>query len=134
MMEKLLEGEEISHEEILSVVKRGTRTGQLIPVLCGSGSKNIGVQALLDAIVDYLPSPVDVLPEDANAYGKNLSIFVFKNAAAQVGTISTFRRYSGTLEFDTPVYNVRTQADERMAQLVTPRGKNQQPAREIHAG
>ncbi len=134
MMEKFLEGEELSDEEILSVVKLGTRTGQLIPVLCGSGSKNIGVQALLDAIVDYLPSPVDVLPEDANAFGKNLSIFVFKNAAAQVGTISTFRVYSGTLKSDTHVYNVRTKADERMAQLVTPRGKNQEPASEIPAG
>src|SRR6266702_435547 len=101
MMEKFLEGEELSDEEILSVVKLGTRTGQLIPVLCGSGSKNIGVQALLDAIVDYLPSPVDVLPEDAKAFGNNLSIFVFKTAAAQVGTISTFRVYSGTLKSDT---------------------------------
>jgi len=134
MMEKFLEGEELSDEEILSVVKLGTRTGQLIPVLCGSGSKNIGVQALLDAIVDYLPSPVDVLPEDAKTFGKNLSIFVFKNAAAQVGTISTFRVYSGTLKSDTHVYNVRTKADERMAQLVTPRGKNQEPASEIPAG
>jgi elongation factor G len=134
MMEKFLEGEELSDEEILFVVKLGTRTGQLIPVLCGSGSKNIGVQALLDAIVDYLPSPVDVLPEDAKVFGKNLSIFVFKNAAAQVGTISTFRVYSGTLKSDTHVYNVRTKADERMAQLVTPRGKNQEPASEIPAG
>ena len=134
IMEKFLEGEELSDEEILSVVKLGTRTGQLIPVLCGSGSKNIGVQALLDAIVDYLPSPVDVLPQDAKAFDNNLSIFVFKNAAAQVGTISTFRVYSGTLKSDTHVYNVRTKADERMAQLVTPRGKNQEPASEIPAG
>src|SRR6266849_69881 len=134
VMEKFLEGEELSDEEILSVVKLGTRTGQLIPVLCGSGSKNIGVQALLDAIVDYLPSPADALAEDAQAFGNNLSMFVFKNAAAQVGTISTFRVYSGTLKSDTHVYNVRTKADERMAQLVTPRGKNQEPASEIPAG
>jgi elongation factor G len=134
MMEKFLEGEELSDEEILSLVKLGTRTGQLIPVLCGSGSKNIGVQALLDAIVDYLPSPVDVLPEDAQAFGNNLSIFVFKIAAAQVGTISTFRIYSGTLKSDTHVFNVRTKADERMAQLVTPRGKTQEPTSEIPAG
>jgi len=134
MMEKFLEGEELSDEEILSVVKLGTRTGQLIPVLCGSGSKNIGVQALLDAIDDYLPSPVDVLPEDAKAFGNNLSIFVFKTAAAQVGTISTFRVYSGTLKSDTHVFNVRTKADERMAQLVTSRGKTQEPASEIPAG
>src|SRR2546428_9090020 len=68
MMEKFLEGEELSDEEVLSVVKQGTSSGQLIPVLCGSGSKNIRVQALLDAIVDYLPRPGDVLPDDAKAF------------------------------------------------------------------
>src|SRR5438128_3859806 len=86
IMEKFLEGEELSDEEILSVIKQGTRTGQLIPVLCGAGSKNIGVQALLDAIVDYLPSGAEALPEDAKAFNSNLSMFVFKTAAAQVGT------------------------------------------------
>src|SRR3984893_3505863 len=55
LMEKFLEGEELSDEEILSVVKKGTRSGDLIPVLCGSASKNVGVQTLLDALVDYLP-------------------------------------------------------------------------------
>src|SRR6266851_3120524 len=86
MMEKFLEGEELSDEEILSVVKLGTRTGQLIPVLCGSGSKNIGVQALLDALVSYLPSAAESLPEDAKACGDTLSLLVFRTAAAQVGT------------------------------------------------
>ncbi len=134
IMEKFLEGEELSDEEILSVVKKGTRSGQLIPVLCGSGSKNIGVQTLLDAIVDYLPDAADALPEDAKAFGNTLSMFVFKTAAAQVGTISTFRVYSGTLKPDTHVYNVQTKADERIGQLITPRGKNQEPATEISAG
>jgi len=62
IMEKFLEGEELSDAEILSVIKKGTRSGQLIPVLCGSTSKNIGVQTLLDAVVDYLPSPLDRPP------------------------------------------------------------------------
>lgn len=134
IMEKFLEGEELSDEEILSVVKQGTRTGQLIPVLCAAGSKNIGVQTLLDAIVDYLPSAAESVPEDVKAFGDNLSIFVFKTAAAQVGTISTFRVYSGTLKPDTHVYNVQTKADERMGQLITPRGKNQENATEVPAG
>src|SRR5438876_1182228 len=134
MMEKFLEGEELSDEEVLSVVKKGTRGGQLIPVLCGAGSKNIGVQALLDASVDYLPDAVDSLPEDAKEFGNNLSMFVFKTAAAQVGTISTFRVYSGTLKPDMHVYNVQTKADERIGQLITPRGKMQEPATEIPAG
>ena len=68
IMEKFLEGEELSDEEILSVVKQGTRSGQLIPVLCGSASKNIGVQTLLDAVVDYLPGAADSVPEDAKAH------------------------------------------------------------------
>jgi elongation factor G len=134
VMEKFLEGEELSDEEILSVINQGTRTGQLIPVLCGAGSKNIGVQALLDAIVDYLPSGAEALPEDAKAFGDNLSLFVFKTAAAQVGTISTFRVYSGTLKPDTHVYNVQTKADERIGQLIIQRGKMQDTATEILEG
>src|SRR5438270_2785417 len=134
MMEKFLEGEELSDEEILSVVKKGTRSGQLIPVLCGSASKNIGVQTLLDAIVDYMPSAKDSVPEDAQAFGNNLSMFVFKTAAAQVGTISTFRIYSGTLKPDSHVYNAHTKADERIGQLMVQRGKMQENATEIAAG
>src|SRR5579875_1765443 len=134
IMEKFLEGEELSDDEILSVVKLGTRSGQLVPVLCAAGSKNIGVQTLLDAIVDYLPSAAETVPEDVKAFGDNLSLFVFKTAAQQVGTISTFRVYSGALKPDTHVFNVQTHADERMVQLITPRGKTQEPATEIPAG
>ena len=134
IMEKFLEGEELSDDEILSVVKLGTRSGQLIPVLCGSTSKNIGVQALLDAIVDYLPSAADSVPEDAQAYGNNLSVFVFKTAAAQVGTISNFRVYSGTLKPDMHVFNQQTKAEERIGQLILPRGKMQENASEIPSG
>jgi elongation factor G len=133
-MEKFLEGEELSDEEILSVVKKGTRSGQLIPVLCGSASKNVGVQTLLDAIVDYIPSAADSVPEDARALGNSLSMFVFKTAAAQVGTISTFRIYSGTLKPDNHVYNVQTKADERIGQLMIQRGKMQENAIEIATG
>ena len=134
IMEKFLEGEELSDEEILSVVKKGTRSGELIPVLCGSASKNVGVQTLLDAIVDYLPSAEDSVPEDAQAFGNNLSMFVYKTAAAQVGTISTFRIYSGTLKPDSHVYNAQTKADERIGQLMVQRGKMQENATEIAAG
>ena len=134
IMEKFLEGEELSDEEILSVIKKGIRSGQLIPVLCGAGSKNIGVQTLLDVVVDYLPGAADALPEDAKTFGDTLSMFVYKTAAAQVGTISYFRVYSGTLKPDTHVYNVQTKADERIGQLITTRGKTQEPATEIPAG
>jgi elongation factor G len=133
VMEKFLEGEELSDEEILSVVKLGTSSGQLIPVLCGAGSKNIGVQTLLDAIVDYLPSAADAQPEEAKAYGNTVSLFVFKTAAAQVGTISNFRVYSGTLKPET-LSNVETKTDERLGQLIIPRGKTQENTTEISAG
>src|SRR5438874_1757549 len=134
IMEKFLEGEELSDEEILSVIKQGTRTGQLIPVLCAVSSKNIGVQTILDAIADYLPNAADALPEDTQAFGNNLSMFVFKTAAAQVGTISNFRIYTGTLKPDMHVYNLQTKVDERIGQLITPRGKMQESATEIPAG
>jgi len=134
ILEKFLEGEELSDEEILSVVKKGTCTGQLIPVLCGSATKNVGVQTLLDTIVDYLPSPADVIAEDAQAFGDTLSLFVFKTAAAQVGTVSTFRIYSGTLKPDSHVHNVQTNADERISQVIVPRGKLQETAPELYAG
>jgi elongation factor G len=134
VMEKFLEGEELSDEEILSVVKKGTRSGQLIPVLCGSASKNIGVQALLDAIVEFLPDPIEASAQEAKAFGDTTSLFIFKTAAQQVGTVSLFRVYSGTLKPDSHLFNAQTKADERIGQLITPRGKMQESATEIPAG
>jgi elongation factor G len=134
LMEKFLEGEELTPEELLSLVKLGTRSGQIIPVLCGSAAKNIGIQTLLDAIVDYLPSAAEAVPEEAKALGDTLSLFIFKTQSAQVGTISTFRVYSGTLKSDSHIYNVQTGADERVGQIIIPRGKTQETVTELHAG
>jgi elongation factor G len=134
LMEKFLEGEELSEEELHTLVRQGTASRELIPVICASVSKNIGVQSALDAIVSYLPNAAEALPEDARAMGDTLSLFVFKTAAAQVGTVSLFRVYSGTLKADSHVYNVQTRADERIGQLIIPRGKSQESASEIPAG
>jgi elongation factor G len=135
LMEKFLEGEELSDAEVALVVKKGACSGQLIPVLCGSATKNIGVQKLLDAIVEYMPSAADAVPADAKAYGDTLSTFVFKTAGAQVGTISTFRVYSGTLKPDSHVYNIQTKADERIGQITIPHGKmTQETTTEVPAG
>lgn len=134
IMEKFLEGEELSQDEIVMVIRKGIKNGTTIPVVCASASKNIGVQALLDTIVAYLPTAAEALPDDAKTYENNTAIFVFKTAAAQVGTISTFRVYSGTLKPDNHLFNVQTKADERLGQLITPRGKNQETATEIAAG
>jgi len=134
VMEKFLEGETLSDEEVLTVVKKGTSSGELIPVLCGSATKNIGIQTLLDAVIDYLPNPADAVPADVKPFGNDLSLFVFKTAGAQVGTISTFRVYSGTLKADSHLHNIQTRADERVSQLIIPRGKTQETATEISAG
>jgi elongation factor G len=134
IMEKFLDEQELSDNEIISVVKKGISSGDLIPVLCGSASKNIGIQTLLNSIADYLPSAADATPDDAKAFGDTPSLFVFKTTSAQAGTISTFRVYSGTLKSDNHIYNVQTKADERIGQLIIPRGKTQESATEISAG
>jgi elongation factor G len=134
LMEKFLEGEELSDTEVLALVKTGTSTGQLIPVLCGSASKNISIQTLLNALVDYLPNAADALPEDAKAFGDTMSALVFKTSVAQAGITSLFRVYTGTLKSDSHVYNVQTKADERVGQISIPRGKTQESATEIAAG
>ncbi len=135
IMEKFLEGEDLSDSEILTVVKKGTISGQIIPVLCASAGKNIGIQTMLDALVDYLPTAADVVPEDAQALGNTTSIFVYKTAGAQVGTISNFRVYSGTLKADSHIYNVQTRADERIGQIILSHGKAQsETASEVVAG
>ncbi len=134
LMEKFLEGETLSEAEILTVVQKGTRAGELIPVLCGSANKNIGVQSLLDALVAYLPSAAEALSTPFSATNTSLSLLIFKTAAAQVGTISTFRVYSGTLRPDTHAFNLNNRGEERLSQLMTPRGKNPEPASEIPAG
>jgi elongation factor G len=134
LMEKFLEGEELSDAEVLALVKTGTSTGQLIPVLCGSGSKNIGVQTLLNALVDYLPNAADALPEDTRDFGDTMSALVFKTSVAQAGITSLFRVYTGALKSDSHVYNVQTKTDERVGQISIPRGKTQESASEIAAG
>ena len=134
IMEKFLEGEELSNDEIVSVIQKGTSTGQLMPVLCSSATKNVAVQTLLDAIVDYFPCAANCVPEDAHPFKDTLSLLVFKTAAAQVGTISLFRVYTGVLKPDSHAYNVHTKTDERLGQLIMPRGKLQENATEIHAG
>ncbi len=134
IMEKFLDGMELSSEEILSVVKKATCMGAIIPVLCGSASKNIGIQPLLDTIIGFLPDPIEARREDTKPFSDATVALVFKTAAAQVGTLSTFRLYSGCLKTDTHLYNAQTKADERLGQLLTQRGKTQEPTTEIYMG
>jgi elongation factor G len=126
LMERYLEGEEISHEEIVTALKDGTNHGALFPVTCGIATGNVGTNRLLDAIVEDLPSPVKhgglpvgelTLEPDED---KELFAYVFKTRADPfAGRINLFRVYQGVLKHDTHVLNTRAHAKERIGQLLT---------------
>ncbi len=126
LMERYLEGEEISHEEIVTTLKDGTNHGALFPVTCGVATRNLATNRLLDAIVEDLPSPVKhgglaigemtVEPvEDAELFA-----YVFKTRADPfAGRINLFRVYQGVMKQDTQLLNTRSHTKERIGQLVT---------------
>ncbi|HEX4008993.1 MAG TPA: elongation factor G [Solirubrobacteraceae bacterium] len=141
LMERYLEGEEISHEEIVTALKDGTNHGSLFPVTCGVAVRNLGTNRLLDAIVEDLPSPVkhgglevgEVTLEPAE--DKELFAYVFKTRADPfAGRINLFRVYQGTMTHDTPVLNTNTHNKERIGQLVTFEGSSQGHADEFGPG
>jgi elongation factor G len=126
LMERYLEGEEISHDEIVAALKEGTNHGSLHPVTCGVATRNLGTNRLLDAIVEDLPSPVkhgglevgELTLEPAE--DAPLFAYVFKTRADPfAGRINLFRVYQGTLSQDSQVLNTRTHNKERIGQLVT---------------
>jgi elongation factor G len=135
LMERYLEGEEISHDEIVAALKEGTNHGDLFPVTCGVATRNLGSDRLLDAIVEDLPSPVkhgglDVggmtLEPDPDA---ELFAYVFKTRAdPYAGRINLFRVYQGVMRQDSQVLNTRAHVKERVGQLLVPQGKQMQQA------
>ncbi len=141
LMERYLEGEEISHEEIVTALKDGTNHGALFPVTCGVATANIGTNRLLDAIVDDLPSPVkhgglDVgeLTLEADE-DKELFAYVFKTRADPfAGRINLFRVYQGVVTQDTQVLNTRAHVKERIGQLLTFEGSSTGHATEFGPG
>src|SRR5471032_660544 len=141
LMERYLEGEEISHEEIVAALKDGTNHGALFPVTCGVVTRNLGTNRLLDAIVEDLPSPVkhgglevgEVTLEPVE--DKELFAYVFKTRADPfAGRINLFRVYQGTLSHDSHVLNTRAHAKERIGQLVTFEGGQTGHAQEFGPG
>ncbi len=133
LMNKYLEGEEITEAELRHAVRAAVASGALAPVLAGSAAKNIGVQNLLDAVTDYLPSAAE-RPGVGASDGQPCA-FVFKTIVdPQKGTYSYFRVYSGTLKSDAHVFNVDTATDERLGQILMMRGKAQEPVSELRAG
>jgi len=130
-MEKYLRGEPISIPEVQAVIRKGTLTAQIVPVLCGSAFKNKGIQLLLDAVVDYLPSPLDVPPirgihpdtgreeERSPANGSPLSAIAFKIMSdPYVGQLTFLRIYSGRLNSGSSIYNSSKRRRERIGRLL----------------
>jgi elongation factor G len=130
LMERYLEGEEISHQEIVDALKEGTNHGKIFPVVCGVATSNLGTSRLLDAIVEDLPSPVkhgalrvgeiELLASEE----RELFAYVFKTRADPfAGRINLLRVYQGVMSADSHVLNTRAHAKERIGQLVVFAGK-----------
>ncbi|HEX9057544.1 MAG TPA: elongation factor G [Ktedonobacterales bacterium] len=131
LMNKYLEGEELTEADLRRAIKLGVTTNGLVPVALGSTAKNVGIHTLLDAIVEYLPSAA----EAATGADAGVAALVFKTIVdPQKGQLSLFRTFSGSVKSDTHIYNVSQNADERLGQLVTVRGKNQESVAEVPAG
>src|SRR3954447_5997689 len=141
LMERYLEGEEISHDETVAALKTGVTDGRIFPVTCGAATRNIGTDRLLDAFVDDLPSPakrgslqLDGMTLEPEEEGDMIA-FVFKTLADPfAGRVNWFRVYHGVLEHDTQVFNCRTHNKERIGQLLVPQGKETGHADEFGPG
>jgi elongation factor G len=144
---KYLEGEEITADELRRALRQATLAGEVTPILCGSSLRNKGVQPLLDAIVDYLPSPTDVPPiTGVNPYTKKaeerrasdeepLAALVFKiQTDPYVGRLAYFRVYSGCLKAGAAVVNATKERKERIGRLVRMYADHRQEIEEVHAG
>jgi len=147
LMEKYFGGEEFTPDEIKTGIRAGMADGSLVPVFCGAALQNQGIQQLMDAIVEYMPSPAtnpvvkakkagtDTVVELKASPDENLSALVFKTIADPfVGKISMFRVYSGTLKSDSTVFNSTTGKNEKIAQVFMLRGKKQLPVDKLIAG
>ena len=145
LLEKYLGGEDLSMEELNNGLRQSVAAGKVVPILAGSGTKNIGIRQLLDAIREYLPSPVGSEVATINKAGEQemvksskdlpLAALVFKTTAdPYVGKLTYFRVYNGVFKSNSQVYNANHQESERIGQLFSLRGKTQEPASEIPAG
>ncbi len=146
LMERYLEGQEISHDEIVSSLKDGVTAGTIFPVTCGVATKNLGTDRLLDALVQDLPSPARKGATTArDGDGNEVSIepdedgepiaYVFKTLADPfAGRINLFKVCSGIVKHDSQLTNVRAHSKERIGQLLVPQGKEMGHADEFGAG
>jgi elongation factor G len=141
LMERYLEGDEISHQEIVDALKEGTDHGKIFPVVCGVATGNLGTSRLLDAIVEDLPSPVkhglltvgeiELTPSEDG----ELFAYVFKTRADPfAGRINLLRIYQGVLRADSQVLNTRAHVKERIGQLLMFAGKDVEHVQEFGPG
>jgi elongation factor G len=141
LMERYLEGEQISHQEIVDALKEGTNHGKIFPVVCGVATRNLGTTRLLDAIVEDLPSPVkhgSLLVDEVElvpSEDRELFAYVFKTRADPfAGRINLLRVYQGTLSAESQVLNTRAHAKERIGQLVVFAGKDAEHVQDFGPG
>src|SRR5213082_1406044 len=134
LMERYLDGEELGEEEVAHALKDAVTRGELFPVACGVATKNLGTTALLDLLVEGVPSPAK-RPPAVDVDGAETAAFVFKTVADPfAGRINLFRVLSGTLDSDATVVNIRSHAKERVGALLMLQGKDHDPAKEFGAG
>jgi elongation factor G len=143
---KYLEGDELTTDEVAIGLRKGTIDGSIIPVFCGSVPKSIGIDKLLDGIVEYIPSPLDIPPITATSKktGETIQVKptdsffsaqVFKTTAdPYVGKLTLFRVYSGSLSSDSSTYNASKDAMERIGQIFVMNGKEQIAVESVNAG
>ena len=146
LLEKFLENGELSIEEIRSGLRERTLKGEIVPALCGSAFKNKGVQAMLDAIIYYMPSPVDVPPIEGilenDDHGQRIaddnepfSALAFKVATDPfVGNLTFFRVYSGALKSGETIYNPTKEKKERIGRLLQMHSNDRKEIREVLSG
>ncbi|WP_430461213.1 elongation factor G [Thalassolituus sp. LLYu03] len=148
LTEKYLEGETLSEEEIKAALRQRTLAGEIIPVTCGSAFKNKGVQAVLDAVIEYLPSPTEVkaiegilddaaetVAERHSSDDEPFAALAFKIATDPfVGTLTFVRVYSGVLNSGDAVYNPVKGKRERVGRMVQMHANNRDEIKEVRAG
>ena len=147
LMMKFLEGEEITEAEIKKVIRRATIAGEMIPMTCGSAYRNKGVQMMLDAVLDYMPSPLDIPPikgivpgteeEEERPADDNgpFSALAFKIMADPfVGKLAFFRVYSGTLESGSYVYNSTKGKKERVGRILQMHANKREDIEMVYSG
>ncbi len=149
LLEKYLEGKEISPKEIMAVLRRAALKVTIIPVLCGSSFKNKGVQPLLDSVIDYLPSPLDLNEAGIQGHHVNMNDHIFRKVSDKekfsalafkimtdpfVGKLTYFRVYSGTLNAGSYVYNPVSEKKERISRILRMHANTREDVDVAYAG